>query len=42
MTNIRTVVINVVGQPQVQAASAAYGKVYVAMTDSVRLRNRAQ
>jgi len=42
MTNIRTVVINVVGQPQVQADSAAYGKVYVAMTDSVRLRNRAQ
>jgi prepilin-type N-terminal cleavage/methylation domain-containing protein len=40
--NIRTVVVNVVGQPQVQAASYQGGNVQVAMTDAIRLRNRAQ
>jgi prepilin-type N-terminal cleavage/methylation domain-containing protein len=40
--NIRTVVVNVVGQPQVQATAAPAGRVQVAMTDSVRLRNRAR
>jgi type IV pilus assembly protein PilW len=40
--NIRTIVINAVGQPQSQPSVASAGRVYVAMTDSVRLRNRAQ
>jgi prepilin-type N-terminal cleavage/methylation domain-containing protein len=41
-TNIRTVVVNAVGQPQVQPTATSAGKVYVAMTDSVRIRNRTQ
>jgi prepilin-type N-terminal cleavage/methylation domain-containing protein len=41
-TTARTVVINAVGQPEVQAASFGGGRVQVAMTDSVRLRNRAK
>jgi type IV pilus assembly protein PilW len=41
-TNIRTIVVNAVGQPQVQPSAASAGRVFVAMTDSVRLRNRAQ
>jgi prepilin-type N-terminal cleavage/methylation domain-containing protein len=41
-TNIRTVVVNAVGQPQVQPTAASAGRVQIAMTDSVRLRNRAQ
>jgi type IV pilus assembly protein PilW len=40
--NIRTVVVNVVGQPEVQPTSFMGGKVQVAMTDTIRLRNRAQ
>lgn len=40
--DVRTVVVSAVGQPEVQAASFAGGRVDVAMTDSVRLRNRAQ
>jgi type IV pilus assembly protein PilW len=40
--NIRTIVVNAVGQPQVQPSAASAGRVFVAMTDSVRLRNRAQ
>jgi type IV pilus assembly protein PilW len=40
--NIRTIVVNAVGQPQVQPSAATAGRVYAAMTDSVRLRNRAQ
>jgi type IV pilus assembly protein PilW len=40
--NIRTIVVNAVGQPQVQPTAAAAGRVQVAMTDSIRLRNRAQ
>jgi prepilin-type N-terminal cleavage/methylation domain-containing protein len=40
--NIRTVVVNAVGQPLVQPTAASAGRVQVAMTDSVRLRNRAQ
>jgi type IV pilus assembly protein PilW len=40
--NIRTIVVNAVGQPQDQPTAASAGRVYVAMTDSVRLRNRAQ
>ena len=41
-TAARTIVINAVGQPEVQAASFGGGRVQVAMTDSVRLRNRAK
>jgi type IV pilus assembly protein PilW len=41
-TNIRTIVVNAVGQPPDQPTAASAGRVYVAMTDSVRLRNRAQ
>jgi type IV pilus assembly protein PilW len=41
-TNVRTIVLSAVGQPQFQPAAASAGKVYIAMTDSVRLRNRAQ
>lgn len=41
-TTARTIVINAVGQPEVQAASFGGGRVQVAMTDSVRLRNRAK
>ena len=40
--NIRAIVVNVVGQPQVQPTAATAGRVQVAMTDSIRLRNRAQ
>ena len=40
--NIRTIVISAVGQPLVQPTAYAAGRVQVAMTDSVRLRNRAQ
>jgi type IV pilus assembly protein PilW len=40
--NIRTIVVNAVAQPQFQPSAASAGRVYVAMTDSVRLRNRAQ
>jgi prepilin-type N-terminal cleavage/methylation domain-containing protein len=40
--NIRTVVVNAVGQPQVQPGAAASGRVQITMTDSVRLRNRVQ
>jgi type IV pilus assembly protein PilW len=40
--NIRTIVVNAVAQPQFQPSAAPAGRVYVAMTDSVRLRNRAQ
>jgi len=40
--NVRTVVVSAVGQPEVQPASFVGGRVQVAMTDSVRLRNRAQ
>jgi prepilin-type N-terminal cleavage/methylation domain-containing protein len=39
--NIRTIVINAVGQPQVQPSTFQAGRVQVAMTDAVRLRNRA-
>jgi prepilin-type N-terminal cleavage/methylation domain-containing protein len=40
--NIRTIVVNAVGQPQVQPTAYTAGRVQVAMTDSVRLRNRVQ
>lgn len=40
--NIRTVTVNAVGQPLVQPTAYTAGRVQVAMTDSVRLRNRAQ
>jgi prepilin-type N-terminal cleavage/methylation domain-containing protein len=40
--DIRTIVISAVGQPLVQPTAYAAGRVQVAMTDSVRLRNRAQ
>jgi type IV pilus assembly protein PilW len=40
--DIRTIVVNAVGQPQVQPTAYTAGRVQVAMTDSVRLRNRAQ
>jgi prepilin-type N-terminal cleavage/methylation domain-containing protein len=40
--SVRTVRITAVGQPEVQAASFGGGRVQVAMTDAVRLRNRAQ
>jgi prepilin-type N-terminal cleavage/methylation domain-containing protein len=40
--NIRTIVVNAVGQPQVQPTASTAGRVQVAMTDSVRLRNRVQ
>ncbi len=39
---IRTIVISAVGQPLVQPTAYTAGRVQVAMTDSVRLRNRAQ
>jgi Tfp pilus assembly protein PilW len=42
MPNIRAIVVRVSGQPPVQAQTFAAGKVLVTMTDSVRLRNRAQ
>ena len=37
---IRTIVVNAVGQPQNQPSTFQAGKVSVAMTDTVRLRNR--
>jgi prepilin-type N-terminal cleavage/methylation domain-containing protein len=37
---IRTIVVTVVGQPQVQPALFQDGRVQVAMTDTIRLRNR--
>jgi prepilin-type N-terminal cleavage/methylation domain-containing protein len=40
--NIRAVVVNVVGQPQNQPTTFQAGRVQVAMTDSIRLRNRLQ
>lgn len=40
--NIRTIVVNAVGQPQVQPTAYTAGRVQVGMTDSVRLRNRVQ
>jgi prepilin-type N-terminal cleavage/methylation domain-containing protein len=40
--DIRTIVISAVGQPLVQPTAYAAGRVQVAMTDSVRLRNRTQ
>lgn len=38
--SIRTIVVNAVGQPQNQPSTFQAGKVSVAMTDTVRLRNR--
>jgi hypothetical protein len=38
--SIRTVVVNAVGQPQSQPSTFQAGRVSVAMTDTVRLRNR--
>jgi prepilin-type N-terminal cleavage/methylation domain-containing protein len=38
--SIRTIVINAVGQPLTQPSTAQSGRVKVAMTDTVRLRNR--
>jgi hypothetical protein len=40
--NIRTITVSAVGQPLVQPTAYTAGRVQVAMTDSVRLRNRAQ
>jgi prepilin-type N-terminal cleavage/methylation domain-containing protein len=40
--NIRAIVVNVVGQPQNQPTTFQAGRVQVAMTDSIRLRNRTQ
>jgi prepilin-type N-terminal cleavage/methylation domain-containing protein len=40
--NIRAVVVNVVGQPQNQPTTFQAGRVQVAMTDSIRIRNRTQ
>jgi len=40
--NIRTIVVSAVGQPLVQPTAYTAGRVQVAMTDSVRLRNRGQ
>jgi len=40
--NIRAVVVNVVGQPQNQPSTFQAGRVQVAMTDSIRIRNRTQ
>ena len=37
---IRTIVVTAVGQPQVQPASFQGGRVQIAMTDTIRLRNR--
>jgi prepilin-type N-terminal cleavage/methylation domain-containing protein len=37
---IRTIVVNAVGQPQNQPSTFQAGRVSVAMTDTVRLRNR--
>lgn len=39
--NVRTIVVSVVGQPQFLPATFQTGRVQVAMTDSIRLRNRA-
>ncbi len=38
--SIRTIVVNAVGQPQNQPSTFTAGRVSVAMTDTVRLRNR--
>jgi prepilin-type N-terminal cleavage/methylation domain-containing protein len=38
--DIRTIVVNVVGQPQNQPSIFQAGRVSVAMTDTIRLRNR--
>ena len=38
--SIRTVVVNAVGQPQNQPSTFTAGRGSVAMTDTVRLRNR--
>jgi prepilin-type N-terminal cleavage/methylation domain-containing protein len=38
--SIRTIVVNAVGQPQNQPSTFQAGRVSVAMTDTVRLRNR--
>jgi prepilin-type N-terminal cleavage/methylation domain-containing protein len=38
--DIRTIVVNAVGQPQNQPSTFQVGRVTVAMTDTVRLRNR--
>ena len=40
--DIRAIVVNVVGQPQNQPTTFQAGRVQVAMTDSIRLRNRLQ
>jgi len=40
--NIRAIVVNVVGQPLNQPSTFQAGRVQVAMTDSIRLRNRLQ
>jgi len=40
--NIRSVVVRVVGTPQYQPTTFTTGRVQVAMTDSIRLRNRLQ
>ena len=40
--NIRAIAVNVVGQPQNQPSTFQAGRVQVAMTDSIRLRNRLQ
>lgn len=40
--NIRTITVSAVGQPLVQPTAYTAGRVQVAMTDSVRLRNRGQ
>jgi prepilin-type N-terminal cleavage/methylation domain-containing protein len=40
--NIRAIAVNVVGQPQNQPTTFQAGRVQVAMTDSIRLRNRLQ
>lgn len=37
---IRTIVVTMVGQPQVQPGTFQGGRVYVPMTDTIRLRNR--
>jgi prepilin-type N-terminal cleavage/methylation domain-containing protein len=38
--SVRTIVVNAVGQPQNQPSTFQAGRVSVAMTDTVRLRNR--
>jgi prepilin-type N-terminal cleavage/methylation domain-containing protein len=40
--DIRAIVVNVVGQPLNQPSTFQAGRVQVAMTDSIRLRNRLQ